>query len=179
MSEKKEHPLRKNSFYTDVWLYRPHGIIFVEPILKQLDSLIILKGKKTLHLFSGKSHYGETCDINPFNKPDHILDCTQKLPFQNETFDIILAEPPYYQGHDYGVKPYSFIKEASRILKIGGYLCILHTLHYQTPKGMKRTALIGISTGPNLKARWLNIFQKTTNQETATVNSEQSMRRMV
>jgi len=174
-----KEPSPRNAFFTDVWIYRPHGIIFVEPILEKLNKIITLEGKRTLHLFSGKSKYGVTCDINPFNKPDHIIDCTQKLPFGNEEFDVVLAEPPYYSGHDYGVKPYSFIKESVRVLKIGGFLCILHTLHYQIPKGMKRTALIGISTGPNLKARWLNIFQKIENLEILSVNSEKSMRRMV
>ena len=170
---------KQHKFITDVWIYRPRGIIFVEPIYSKLNDLIGLEGKDTLHLFSGKSKVGKTCDINPFTKPDHVLDCTQKLPFEDEKFDRVLAEPPYYVGHNYGVKPYSFVKEAVRVLKIGGFLTILHTLQYLTPKGMRRYALIAISTGPNLKARWLNIFQKEKNAYISYVKSDNSMRRMV
>ena len=167
------------NFLTDVWIYRPRGIIFVEPIYHKLNGLIGLEGKDILHLFSGKSKVGKTCDINPFTKPDYVLDCTQKLPFEDEQFDVVLAEPPYYAGHNYGVKPYSFTKEAGRVLKIGGFFVVLHTLHYLTPKGMRRYALIAISTGPNLKARWLNIFEKEKNADIPHVKSEDSMRRMV
>lgn len=165
--------------YTDVWIYRPHGIIFVEPIQKRLSELIQFDGKKILHLFSGKSKIGDTCDINGTFNPKYMIDCTAKLPFENEDYDIVLAEPPYYAGHNYGVKPYSFVREASRVLKKGGYLAILHTLRYTIPKGMEGFALIGISTGPNLKARWLNIFQKISNADIPEVKSDESMRKMV
>ena len=93
-------------------------------------------------------------------------------------FDIVMADPPYYDGHDYGVKPYSFISEAGRCLKVGGYLIILHTLRYIVPKGMEAFALIGVSTGPNLKARFINIFKKVEHTDIKKINSEQSMRRM-
>ena len=165
--------------FTYVWIYRPRGVIFVEPIYDKLDRLIGLNGKKILHLFSGLSKIGDTCDINPNFKPKYVIDCTDKLPFPTESYDVVLAEPPYYEGHNYGVKPYSFIKEAARVLKIGGFLVILHTLRYTIPKGMKGYALIGISTGPNLKARWLNIFQKLQTAEIQEVKSDGSMRKMV
>jgi len=165
--------------YTDVWIYRPRGIIFPEPIIDKIKKVIDLENKKILHLFSGKSKYGDTCDINAFFEPNHILDCTDKLPFNNESYDVILAEPPYYEGHSYGVKPYSFVSEAGRILKIRGFLVILHTLRYCIPKGMEGYALIGISTGPNLKARWLNIFKKIKNVDIPQVKSDSSMRRML
>lgn len=164
---------------TEVWIYRPRGIIFAEPIYDKLNNLLELDGKKVLHLFSGKSKIGDTCDINAYFNPNHVLDCTDKLPFDNESYDVVLAEPPYYSGHDYGVKPYSFIKEVCRVLKIGGYLVILHTLRYIIPKGFEGFALIGISTGPNLKARWLNVFKKIENVDMPEVKSEGSMRKMV
>ena len=165
--------------YTDVWIYRPRGIIFPEPIYDRLDTMLNLNEKKILHLFSGKSKTGDTCDINATFSPKYVIDCTAKLPFEDESYDVVLAEPPYYEGHDYGVKPYAFVKEAARVLKIGGYLCILHTLRYMVPKGMKGYALIGISTGPNLKARWLNIFKKLEIATIHEVKSDGSMRKMV
>ena len=59
--------------YTEVWIYRPRGIIFVEPIYDKLDKLIRLKEKRILHLFSGKSRIGDTCDINAYFKPNTSL----------------------------------------------------------------------------------------------------------
>lgn len=164
---------------TEIWIYRPRGIIFVEPIYEKLNSLIGLDNKKILHLFSGLSKIGDTCDCNNTFNPKYNIDCTKELPFEDCSYDVIIADPPYYEGHSYGVKPYSFIREASRVLKINGFLAIMHPLRYIIPKGMEGYALIGISTGPNLKARWLNVFKKVENIENKEVKSNQSMREMV
>ena len=164
---------------TDVWIYRPHGIIFPEPVIDKLNTLIGLDGKKTLHLFSGKSKVGVTCDVNNTFGPAYNIDCSEKLPFDDMSFDNVIADPPYYDGHDYGVKPYCFVAEAVRVLKIGGFIAIMHPLRYAIPKGCIGYALIGVSTGPNLKARFLNVFQKIEHIENKFVNSNGSMRKMV
>jgi len=163
----------------ETWLYRPHGIIFIEPIYDKVDALIGLKDKKILHLFAGKSKIGDTCDVNNTFNPKYNIDCTGKLPFDDFTYDRVIADPPYYEGHDYGVKPQSFIKESVRVLKNDGFLVILHPIRYPIPKGCIGYALIGISTGPNLKARWLNVFQKKEHVENKEISSDGSMRKMV
>ena len=60
---------------------------------------------------------------------------------------------------------YSFIKEAVRITEPGGYICILHQLVYLTPKNTERYAVIGVTTGPNMRIRVLNIFKRETQTE--------------
>jgi len=163
----------------DTWIYRPRGIISIEPIYEQINNLVGLDNKKILHLFAGKSKVGETCDVNNTFNPTYNIDCTAELPFKDNTYDIVFAEPPYYDGHNYGVKPYSFISESVRVLKIGGYFLVMHPLRYTIPKGCIGYALIGISTGPNLKARWLNVFMKTKCELNVNIKSDESMRKMV
>jgi SAM-dependent methyltransferase len=164
---------------TDVWIYRPRGIISIEPIYDKLNNLVGLDDKKILHLFAGKSKVGETCDVNNTFNPTYNIDCTAELPFEDNSYDVVFAEPPYYDGHDYGCKPYSFVKESIRVLKIGGYFIVMHPIRYTIPKGCIGYALIGISTGPNLKARWLNVFQKVEHKLNEYVKSDESMRKMV
>ena len=163
----------------ETWIYRPRGIIFPEPIFDKVDNLIGLKNKKVLHLFSGKSKVGVTCDVNNTFNPDYNIDCSDVLPFDDCSFDNVICDPPYYDGHSYGVKPYSFVSEAIRVLKLNGFFMVMHPLRYTIPKGCVGYALIGISTGPNLKARWLNVFQKKENIENKKVSSNESMRKMV
>lgn len=152
----------------DAWQVRPYkGIIFIEPMYDRINKLIGLENKKILHLFSGKSKIGETCDIIPFNNPKHNIDCSKELPFDKESFDTVLADPPYVEGRfsnvGYNLKPYSWYDEACRVLKKNGNLIVLHYINYITPKGFTKTHMIGIDIGPNFNARWLNIFKKQPN----------------
>ena len=163
---------------TDFWAcQRPMGRykgIYPGGILKRIDDLIGLKNKKLLHLFAGVTskinRTDITMDTNPKVRPEIIGDCRKRLPIPKNSFDVVLADPPYdsdfkiYGKELYGteaVKPYSFVKEAVRVCKKGGFVCILHQLVYITPKQTRRWAVIGVSTGPNMRVRALNIFQKT------------------
>jgi len=137
--------------------------------LERLDKRIGLKGKKVLTLFSGSSKYGDTVDIKPEVNPTYIADCRKKLPIKDNLYDVVIADPPYdsyninYSTKLYKesfVKPYSFTKEAVRVCKKGGFICILHQLVYKTLEGTVRYAIIPITTGPNQRIRVLNIFKK-------------------
>ena len=163
--------------YTDFWAcgrtmgqYRG---IYPIGMMNKLANLINFDGKQILHLFSGitqQTQNQHTLDINQKVKPTFLADATQPLPIKNNKYDITIADPPYNteNGKDYSkelyglkaVKPYSFVKEAVRITKPNGYLCILHHLSYIKPKGTIRKAVIGITTGPNMRIRILNIFKK-------------------
>lgn len=139
---------------------RPHGKykeIYPPTFIDRLQSIIgSFEGKKILHLFAGSSKIGVRVDNNPNVEPDYLIDLEkEKLPFNDNSFDIVLADPPY---HDF--KPYSFVKESVRVLKPDGFLCILHFLVYIRPKGTKRWACIGVSCGSNTRMRALNIFRK-------------------
>ena len=154
-----------NNVITGFWaLPRPIGKYKTrhpDELLKRLEVLIgPYKDKEILHLFCGISKFPNAkneirVDINPDVKPTFVLDVRKKLPFQSNRFDIVYADPPYYD-----FEPYCFVKEAVRVLKPNGFLVILHQLVYKTPKGTKRFAVIGVSTGPNMRLRALNIFRK-------------------
>jgi hypothetical protein len=55
--------------------------------------------KDPLHVFSGKvdleAFPGKTVDINPDNKPDFLDDAHRMESVPLETFDLVLADPPY------------------------------------------------------------------------------------
>jgi len=150
-----------NRVITGHWaLPRPHGKykeVFPPTFFERLKTLVGLDGKRVLHLFCGSSQLGDVrIDINAKVKPDHVLDLSKdKIPYPDNSFDIVIADPPY---HD--LNPYCFVREAARILKPRGYLIILHFLSYITPRGMQRTHFITISCGPNTRVRALNIFRK-------------------
>lgn len=142
---------------------------YPEGFLQRLDQRIGLKGRKVLTLFCGSSDYGDTVDIKPEVRPTYIADCRKNIPIPDMLYDVVIADPPYdsqnitYSDKLYNegvVKPYSFVKEAVRVLKPGGYLCILHQLVYKTPEITIRHAVIPITTGPNQRIRVLNIFKR-------------------
>ncbi len=148
--------------------------IYPGGLMNRLANLINFDGKLILDLFGGtleKNHNHHTLDIKEELNPTHIADATEELPIKDNTYDVVRADPPYNvekNGRDYSkklygvkaVKPYSFVKEAVRILKPGGYLCILHHLVYIKPKNTIRKAVISVSSGPNMRMRTLNIFKK-------------------
>lgn len=132
------------------------------------------------HFFSG-SLKGDgidvvTFDLNPEQSPNHFVDLTKdKTPYPDNHFSVVLADPPYqHKGYDaakelysdakYGggkeVKRYSFVKEALRILKPGGLFAVMHVLPYATPKGAKRQAIIGVTTGTSQVIRVVSVFRK-------------------
>jgi hypothetical protein len=141
--------------------------------IKRLKEVIELDNKQIVHLFAGKStkinDTDVTLDIKQEVEPDIRVDCRTSLPLGDNFADVILADPPYdspqkvygkkLYGTDY-VPPYSFIKEMVRVTKPSGHMCILHQLVYKTPKDTMRYAVIPITTGPNMRIRVLNIFQK-------------------
>ena len=161
--------------YTSMWACgRPIGKysgIYPMGFMKRLSNLINFDFKKILHLFSGtlkKTANHDTLDIKKELKPTIIADARENFPIKNNSYDVVIADPPYDDWKIYGkklygteiVKPYSFVKEAVRITKPNGYICILHHLVYKTPKNTIRKAVISITTGPNMRVRVLNIFKK-------------------
>jgi len=119
---------------------------YPEGFLRRLDERIGLKNKKVLTLFCGSSDYGDTLDIKPELNPTYLADCRKDYSKKLYKEEI--------------VRPYSFTKEAVRICKSGGLICILHQLVYKTLPGTERFAVIPITTGPNQRIRVLNIFKK-------------------
>lgn len=135
-----------------------------------LKNIYLKDGMHILEMFSGSSDLGgvttdlreETgCDIAcPFND----------IPLPNNTFDLVLADPPYNIGfanvwttHKEDLpKPKHILREASRLTKPGGLILILHVIIIPAYKAFRvsRIALHPILTGPNNAIRVLNVFRK-------------------
>jgi hypothetical protein len=122
---------------------------------------------KVLHLCSGSVRGGYTVDIRPEMKPDIIADC-RNTPFPDESWEWIMCDPPYseeYAKNLYGTekdypKPGQILKEACRLLKVGGRVGILH---FQVPMSHKPLRLVGvwgITTGAGYAIRAWSVFEK-------------------
>lgn len=131
------------------------------------------ESSKILHLFSGTLAPcpGIRVDIkiqdpvNRFFQPD-VMANAEYLPFKNNSFDIILADPPYGERDavKYGTKlpnKRNVFEEANRTLKSGGHLVWLDTRH---PMYRKDTwhlwGLIGIVRSINHAYRFATLFTK-------------------
>lgn len=172
----KHYCLKSKKSISDIWkMPRPMGKytgIYPQGFIERLTTLIPMKNKMILHQFGGtttKDKFNHTVDINPEVNPTYLTDARTLDLIPDETYDIVLADPPYdsqditYSKKLYNcevVKPYSFVRAGINVLKPGGYYCILHQLVYLKPDDCRRYAVIAISTGPNMRLRTLNVFQK-------------------
>lgn len=124
-----------------------------------------------------------TIDINPDVDPTYegnVTDIELAAKIPNNHYDIVKIDPPYdtddreYARKLYGtepVKPYSFVSNyadgregrtnLARKVKIGGIVAILHQLVYKNIPLCERIGVIGITTGPNMRIRVLNLFIRT------------------
>ena len=114
---------------------------------------------------------GVTVDMiqDEVRKPQIIANASA-LPFQDETFDLYLSDPPYTNEDckKYGTPPFpmgKMMKEARRVLRVGGYLGILHTYYpsYRR-KEWKLRGLIAVVTGFQRCTRMFSIFEKLRNE---------------
>lgn len=132
-------------------------------------------GEKRLWMFSGsfKDPGGVTVDINPAVEPDVIANC-EALPFEDESFDFVMADPPYSElearelyGLDY-CNIFKVINEAARVTRPGGIMAILHRLApFHAPqenehkRRMNPVAIVGIYTiAGYVNMRALTVWRK-------------------
>jgi len=122
---------------------------------------------KVLHLCSGSMVTGVRVDIRANTNPDIVADC-RAVPLPDESFDWILADPPYsedYATNLYGTrdsypKPGQIAKEAARLLRPGGKFGLLH---FQVPmirKPLKMLGVYGITTGAGYAIRAWTLCEK-------------------
>ena len=122
---------------------------------------------RVLHLCSGSMQRGVRVDIRPETNPDVVCDA-RHTPFEDESFDWIMCDPPYsaeYARNLYGTekdypKPGQLMKEASRLLRPGGRVGLLH---FQVPMVRKPLRIIevrGITTGLGYAIRAFTIMEK-------------------
>lgn len=160
-----------------VWCDRPahnegRGLwgMYPRSFLKRALSLFI-DAKDVLHCPSGtlrnlpEGHL--TVDlVRDRSRRPHVQADARALPFADGSFDLILSDPPYTpaDAKRYGTPPFpqqKFLAEAHRVLRVGGYLAMLHIREPQCPQGpLKRRALIAVSLGNHKPLRTFTIYEK-------------------
>jgi len=131
------------------------------------ESLGVTDPDKVLHLCSGSMRRGVRVDIRPEMNPTVVADC-RKTPFDNGSFDWIMADPPYseeYANNLYGTKdaypkPGQILKEATRLLAPGGRVGILHFLVPVFRKPLRMVGVWGITAGIGYNIRAWSVFEK-------------------
>lgn len=124
--------------------------------------------KDILHCPSGTlTGPGVTVDLirDAQRNPQYIASA-EALPFEDDSFDIYLSDPPYSKSDSqkYGTPPFRSkvaMEEARRVLRPGGYYALLNTRYPSfRQKDWNFVALIAVVTGANRVVRLLSIFQK-------------------
>jgi len=122
---------------------------------------------RVLHMCCGSVISGVTVDIRPELNPTIVADC-RDIPLPDESFDWILADPPYsedYATNLYGTgehypKPGEIAREAARLLKPGG---LFGLMHFQVPMPRKPLGIVnvyGITTGAGYAIRAWTLMRK-------------------
>jgi SAM-dependent methyltransferase len=142
-------------YFRDIWALGPPSGGYPGAFPRGLITRIKKRwwGKKRLWLFSGSYSTNDiTVDINNKVKPKIQANC-EHLPFLDETFDFVFADPPYSKEESmklYQLPYVNIIKtlnEMVRVCKPGGYLLFLHRIVPEVFPGMnlnKDTHLEGI-----------------------------------
>jgi hypothetical protein len=131
------------------------------------STLGVTNPDRVLHLCSGSLRVGVRVDIRSEMEPDIVADC-RAVPLPDESFDWIMADPPYseqYAANLYGTAgdypaPSQILKEASRLLRPGGTVGLLH---FQVPMHrppLQMVGVWGVSTGAGYAIRAWTVFRK-------------------
>jgi hypothetical protein len=90
-------------------LYKVHKVLWPEEVEQHISTLLI---PRSLHVCCGKSKLGDVrVDLDPANEPDIICDAN-KLPFEDESFESVLCDPPYNGKFQWN---HDLLKELSRV----------------------------------------------------------------
>ena len=141
-------------------------------LLGQMEFFDTSKQYRILHPFGGHAEYGIRVDLRSDVKP-HIIADAHALPFRDDTFEFVIVDPPYSDklARDvYGtprLKYYTYVGEAVRVCRPGGYVVLYHVLMLPRPKGtaFDKRILLAIKTWHRL--RYVGIFRKKTAAEIA------------
>jgi 16S rRNA G966 N2-methylase RsmD len=154
--------------------YRGGMPLYAEEWLIELAKDIIEKeDAKVLNLFCGMSMIGTRVDIKSEVNPDILCDAHKLSDHINETFDIILADPPYsteeakklYNTPKLNYKKWS--AEADKVLNKGGLLIVYHKYVMPNPDPTKYEVAKRVFIGNRTYhlARVAILFQKKLSKE--------------
>ena len=171
-SKGKGHPIMYSFKEAEMFDDFPEGGGYPKRFLKlAFETLGVKDPEKVLHLCSGSLKSGITIDIRSEKYPKIVADC-RKVPLRNESVAWIMADPPYHESYAnnlYGTgshypKPGEILKEASKLLIVGGRVGILHFIVPLTRKPLKMIGVWGITTGAGYAIRAWSVFEKLGNR---------------
>jgi DNA adenine methylase len=130
-------------------------------------SLGVTDPAKVLHLCSGSMLTGIRVDIRWCCHPTVVAD-VRNLPFKDESFQWILADPPYsdtYAANLYGTDavyptPGKILREAARVLRVGGRVGLLHVTVPVFRKPLKLLKVYIGTLGCGYAVRALTVLEK-------------------
>ena len=166
----------QKKYYRDVWALGPPNSGYPGAFPRGLIPKIKKRwwGQKRIWLFSGsyKDSTGITVDIKKELNPDVSAHC-EMLPFKNNSFDFVLADPPYSKEESeklYDLPYVNIIKTLNEMIRIcepSGYILFLHRIVPSVFPGLnlKRDtnclAVVGIFTIAGMvNIRALSVFRK-------------------
>ena len=145
---------KRRSVYTDLWAC-PRQLTSrwgCPTIIERMVKFLGMKPNVYFGLTDGiKDKNAVTVDINRNVKPTVVADWNF-LPFVDMAFDFSFWDPPYDKRYDGG------LREILRVTK--HRIAILHQLVYPNPNGWVKRAIIGVTTGPNMRIRCLQIYDR-------------------
>lgn len=134
--------------------------------LKRIKALFPEK-QKILHLFSGKVDTaivaGDTVDLNADNKPTYVDDAQTLLNVPLETYDLVLADPPYSieDCEHYGttmVKRNTVMRALARLPQAAHIVWLDQVLPMYRKEDFKLEAVIGMVKSTNHRFRVITVF---------------------
>lgn len=131
------------------------------------ENLVKLLGypDRILQPFGGRATIGVRVDINADLEPDVVADA-HKLPFDDDSFDLVLLDPPYSDREAadiYGtpkLHPADYKREAVRVLRPGGWLVLYTDREPTRPARCNHTLRIVVVLRPGHTPRIAMVFQK-------------------
>jgi hypothetical protein len=106
--------------------------LYAEEWLIEVAKGILGEEPRILNLFCGMNKYGYRIDIKEEVKPDLLADAHDFAGKLDNTFNLIIADPPYSTEEAkeiYGTPKLNYKKwtsECGKVLEDGGLLCVYH-----------------------------------------------------
>lgn len=121
--------------------------------------------ERILHPFGGHAEHGIRMDVNRCVSPNVEADA-HYLPFRNNWFDLVICDPPYNDRlsadmyNTSTVKYKTYIDEAVRVCKPGGFVVSYHWVWTAKPTGTEYYRIIVILPGQWHRPRVCCIYLK-------------------
>jgi hypothetical protein len=156
--------------YPAGFLHRARALIGVS---YQQGVLHICGGKVRDYPYRGLSPYDKTLDLDPACNPDYLQDAREPYPEAHGSLSYwpgILIDRPYSEedadhyvpGRDKLPTANELVRNAIKVLDVGGKVGILDYVWPQPPKTATEVATIMVTCGRNNRARQFTVFERLT-----------------